>query len=750
MFNSSLKNVLLVFLLLFLTVRGCQLSTPSSPQNSGSQIVFNVSNPPLGSTYPLSYNVYCYNNTNTYHANTNSITFMTSTSKPIFSCTPSVAGSDYWASANVSGGDSCASNTFTVSSGLGVSITSPPSITAGNSVVISGTVSDKSATGSLVVSSVGTNCSSVAVSGSFSNGVLSSATVSVPSDVSSTTCAVNVSITYNGVEASDVIVFPVIGSSSSSQCTGVACNGVETCSWTSSCGVNTGNCSFVVGTPCGYNPSCSLSSNVSSVSSPGGSVAISGVLTGFSQNINSWSVSCGNGNSASGSCSFQQQSNGLYNGGCSAVCSYTSAPGSVVAPVSASVSSVVCPSIAVNVNALNQKPLYVPSCNVSINPTSVYNGSVGVSVGYTGLNSNPSTASLDCSGGLFSTENANLQCSGGYSGSSVGYAGSCGGSCSYNSTLSQQNVPLNVKVGGASCNILLTWLASTHQQSQNSSVSTQTVSSALVLNVTVLKSQTFFNESVIDPNAVLGASGVFNSTLPVDVLECVSPLGSGFCSCSVSGDNFNCVFNPVVNGSYVLVFKSGLSVDNNTSFTLNAGFAPSITTNVIPPNLEFFAKLPYYIIYAVGFLIFLFILWLLYGLMKDDVILPWWRGEFLTKYEVGVLRKAGAYYEHYADTLWSLSPGPMESGLFKTAKQLNSNAQARADLLERKKRGFFSTFFDFFSKVGLKGYFERKAKLHVLDQDEFKIFRNVIDLKSVDEVEKLAQRVYSQQLKQKS
>ena len=86
--------------------------------------------------------------------------------------------------------------------------------------------------------------------------------------------------------------------------------------------------------------------------------------------------------------------------------------------------------------------------------------------------------------------------------------------------------------------------------------------------------------------------------------------------------------------------------------------------------------------------------------------------------------------------------------MFKAAKQLNSTAQARADSFEGRKRGLACKILDFFSKIGLKGYFTRKAKKKILEREEFKVFESVIDLKSTDEVEKLAQRVYTQQLKE--
>jgi hypothetical protein len=57
---------------------------------------------------------------------------------------------------------------------------------------------------------------------------------------------------------------------------------------------------------------------------------------------------------------------------------------------------------------------------------------------------------------------------------------------------------------------------------------------------------------------------------------CENPSNAGSCSCSVSGSSFNCAFQPTVSGNYTLVFKSGLSENNQTVFTLNPGYAPVI------------------------------------------------------------------------------------------------------------------------------------------------------------------------------
>ena len=774
MFNYSLKKILLVFLLLFLTVKAtsnqCVISPPSGGVIGGHSNTFGVSN--LNVFNGDSYSYYC-SQSSSYQTLSNVNSQGTAGTFP---CSFASDATSYWVSVNdttePNGGYNCtASGAVSSGSGLSVSITSPPSITAGKSVGISGIVTPSSASGLLTLSS--TNCSGITVSGSFSGGGLTDASLAAPSGMSSTTCNANISISYDGAQASDVIVFPVIGTQT---CTAsYKCSGAQACPLTSqsSCTYASPPCPYVIN-ECGYNPSCSLTSNVSSVNSPGGSVAISGVLTGFSQDLNSWNVQCGGtSGSAQGSCSLTKQSSGLYNGDCNAVCSYISTPGVQNNPVTSSVEGSSCQQLVVSVSALSQNASYQPSCSVSIQPTSIQKGSVAVSVQYGGLSSKPSGFVLDCSGGLFSREDVSgVQCSGGYSGSSEGYTGSCTGSCSYNTTLSQQSVSLNVNVGGASCNVLLTWLASVSQPNQGSSqTSSQANSSAPLLNVSIISNS--FNESSIISTQVLGLSGVFNSTLPVDSLACVSPAGAGSCSCSVSGSNFNCVFQPTVNGSYDLVFKSGLS-SFNQNVSLIPGQSGAFITNVMPsslfdavvgviawiknPPLWFFIAITIVVLFVI--LLFLFLSWF------EGFVNPF---KFLT----GVI--AASIYLNRKEGDIKVYDVSSSKG-FDRAKTLYSEMR-RKDAEWGGKRVFASRLVE---KVGFKSRIVRKlvegkAYKHVLEDDyhhfkdfetvsfdkvfyiaerlhkEFKVFNKPLDIEDLEGyISKIFDEMYEEQEKQKS
>jgi len=562
MFNSSLKKVLLVFLLLFLTLKACSITPPSSVRE-GQSNTFSVS----GLSSIDSYNYFC-------SQSSSPSTLITSGTTGSFSCT--FSGSSYWVSVNNTNSpssDNCyASGAVSSStSSLSVSITSPSSITS-SSVSIVGSVQGVTS-GSVTVTS-GNSCFNPANGNINSSGGFS---VSLSILKQSGSCNITVSASSGSSTGSFSTSIPINFQTQSvnNGCGSTGCNGFQLCYYTSgsatgssnSCVYNT-NCQY--SSQCGYKPFCSLSVNASSVSSPGGAVLVTGVLNGLSSVPTGWSVQCGNDENSQGSCSSTLQSNGLYNGQCTAVCFYNSTSGGQQLQIHSTVNSVDCGEAFVTVNPLTVN--YKPVCTVNIQPSSAQNGSVNVNVDYSGSGQSVSSASVDCGGGVLPSDIARLTCSSYYNGAS--WEGSCAGACFYNNSPVQVNIPLKVSLNGASCQTIFTLLPASVSQTVSKNVSITSVSSQ-VFSVNLSSNDIFFSESVIDPNKVLSVEGGFNSSAPVDFIACTPPSNAGACSCLVNGDSFNCNFQPQVNGEYVLTFKSGLN-EYNSTLDLTAGSKPSI------------------------------------------------------------------------------------------------------------------------------------------------------------------------------
>jgi len=550
--NFKFFIVSLLLVLVFVNA-SCTLTPSITSSTVGSTLSFTIS----GASQ--SYNTYC--NYSTASGNPSS-----QYSGNSFQCTFSGAGT-YNVSA-VSGTESC-NELVTVSSstsslsvsitglsedGNSISLSGTPNVYSGGVLTVSGTSSVSS--GSITVSSSCSNTTTVS---------LTSTSWSAPILINSlrlASCTINVYYSNDETPSASLVV----NVQPASSCT--ACNGFESCPGSLInyiCTVNSGAvCSYVVG-QCGYKPSCSLSLNTSNVQSPGGAVLVTGVLNGLSSVPTGWTVQCGNDENSQGSCSSTLQSNGLYNGQCTATCFYNSTTGARQLQIHSTVGSVDCGEAFVTVNPLTVN--YKPVCTVNIQPSSARNGSVNLNVDYTGSGQSVSSASVDCGGGVLPSDIARLACSSYYNGAS--WEGSCAGACFYNTSQVQVNVPLNVNVGGASCQTIFTLLPSSSSQA---SASGKNVSNAGSGVLTVSLFNVSSSENKIDSSKTLEVWGFVNSTLPVDSVVCVNPPSTGSCDCSLNASGFDCFFQPLVNGNYTLVFKSGLS-EANASLSLIPGSA---------------------------------------------------------------------------------------------------------------------------------------------------------------------------------
>jgi hypothetical protein len=161
-------------------------------------------------------------------------------------------------------------------------------------------------------------------------------------------------------------------------------------------------------------------------------------------------VDCGDGQLAqSSSCTSSGSATNGYSGGCTGVCVYQSSTTESMFDIKGNIGGVNCGFSPVTVAAIPVN--YNSNCNVNVQPTSLQNGSVVVTVGFNNMPSTvPPSLGLDCGGGELPTQNVNLQCDSHFSGPTLGYAGSCSGSCSYNSSPSQINIPLSVQLAGVS------------------------------------------------------------------------------------------------------------------------------------------------------------------------------------------------------------------------------------------------------------------------------------------------------------